>query len=321
MGPSQRSWHDILIPVYDLSNHGNGRLHNTDCDQIEGAKWIQVRAKGTIQEGDEVRNSYNVYPDSGDLYDWYATNELFRDYGFVQAFPQRWVFHLTTVAFELDVDEGGELRVSWLHERPDGDGLRFAAQSFEQLVRFGQNHLESRPSKMPKNEWSALKSFHDALVVALTAALSAAKDSKTCVIAERNCPQYMFDDLEEEPHPVERDRYIYTCDADKTHKLTGYVKLDSITSQYQHLVFEYNPVSLNTIFVLDGIIQQTTDFRPVSKLAWCPQGKYPGGHTHIGCVIRMVAALSRSVCPLCSSIHRQSKARLVDRRRRLDVAS
>jgi hypothetical protein len=54
----QRADEDILIPVYDLYNHDNGKL-NTKCERTHG-EYHQTWADKTIEAGEQIYNSYNL---------------------------------------------------------------------------------------------------------------------------------------------------------------------------------------------------------------------------------------------------------------------
>lgn len=66
-----------MIPVYDLMNHHNGEL-NTVIQICEDG--LVVESSRVIQGGEEIFNSYGFEP----------TSNLFRDYGFVESWPQSW---------------------------------------------------------------------------------------------------------------------------------------------------------------------------------------------------------------------------------------
>jgi hypothetical protein len=58
----QRSWDDVLIPLYDAMSHGNGHWLNTECDEVQRAEWIEIRASRFIGKDEELFCSYTQYP-------------------------------------------------------------------------------------------------------------------------------------------------------------------------------------------------------------------------------------------------------------------
>jgi spermidine synthase len=54
----------------------------------------------------------------------------------------------------------------------------------------------------------------------------------------------------------------WQCDTEQFYDWSGYFTLDIVKSKYQTIVFEHNPTTKDTAFSLDGIVQQTSSFRP-----------------------------------------------------------
>merc|ERR1712218_262310 len=69
-----------LIPVYDLLNHHNGQINIRIKGNDHG---VALLASGHIQAGEQL---YNTFEGSG-------TPEIFRDYAFVEQWPQFWHWH------------------------------------------------------------------------------------------------------------------------------------------------------------------------------------------------------------------------------------
>jgi hypothetical protein len=95
----QRADDDILIPAYDAYNHRNNDKHN-------GVEYMNAHAKTTrnkhhqtfalrdISKGEQIFISYNQCPQCGGRADYgFGTAEMYREYGFVEWFPQRWCVH------------------------------------------------------------------------------------------------------------------------------------------------------------------------------------------------------------------------------------
>ena len=118
----QRSWDDILVPVLDMMNHRNSgrhtQWHNVDSTSIhdETRDKIRVFARRDIEAGEQLYLSYNECADCHDIALQYGLQDIFRDYGFVEQYPQRWMFHevnfvrrLEHVVFEIDTKDGSQL--------------------------------------------------------------------------------------------------------------------------------------------------------------------------------------------------------------------
>ena len=133
----QRGLYDTyLVPTLDWYTHRNGNFYNIQTE-FENGDYIALKARRPIQAGEPLHNSYDMCDECNEealesgygtagkrrhLCSWFActtTNlphsspilsrdisalEIFRDYGIVEQFPQRWTFHPNAVV--LNTDEG-----------------------------------------------------------------------------------------------------------------------------------------------------------------------------------------------------------------------
>jgi hypothetical protein len=196
-----------------------------------------------------------------------------KDFGFVEQYPQRWHFldgSVETLAFEIDndewKDENESLRVSWLREVPAAEEVEFASVMLEHLEEFAEQ-LDAAEAAVPERELNTIKEYHNALTVALEAAIDAFDYDDTCVFAdEGGCPDvfYSYDQLQVEEGPlVYDDSETFTCDLRKTQldDMVEYEKVDELYSHYQKLLFEVHPETRDACFQLDRALQQCTSYR------------------------------------------------------------
>jgi hypothetical protein len=239
----QRSWDDIIIPVYDILSHGNGRLLNTDVDEIFNTGDIRVRTNRDIQPGEELFCSYNNYPGDEDLAQKYGTPEIFRDFGFIERYPQRWIFdRKKSLSFELDQDESGAFLVKWLDDEPSDYAMEQLENMLEYLEEFTAEKLTTRNETVPDREWAAIKEYSAALNIALHAAIDANEERiDSCIISMNGCPENWFDDLAEDIQPLEvSGNLVRTCSALPYESMGSYIPFDSTTSLYGILTAAYN---------------------------------------------------------------------------------
>lgn len=116
--------------------------------------------------------SYNFCNDCGGRADYYGSFEILRDYGFVEAFPQRWIFH-DDLGFDIDEVRGMDgsvsgVEVKWFHGEPNEQNLHFLGVHLRRLKDLEETHLKSIDENVPKNEFSVITQFHQALIVAIT---------------------------------------------------------------------------------------------------------------------------------------------------------
>jgi hypothetical protein len=104
-----------MIPVTDRYNSRGGdyvgayfskEANRSDTFAVEVSAWRD------LEPGEQIYTHYD--------YDQTGTPELLRDYGFVEVYPQRYIFHEQRIAFIVDVDDDEEnLEVYWLHRIRD----------------------------------------------------------------------------------------------------------------------------------------------------------------------------------------------------------
>ncbi len=75
----QRSWDNLLLPVYDMMSHRNGHWLNTDSDEVHTGENVRVFASRDIQPGEEIYTSYNLCRDCEARYLSYGSPEILRD--------------------------------------------------------------------------------------------------------------------------------------------------------------------------------------------------------------------------------------------------
>ena len=122
-----------------------------------------------ISAGEHLFNSYNHCNICTDYYDWFGSPELFKAYGFVEQYPQRWLFDLARMKFDLDIDSTGIEVVSWLVP-PSARGIEMLRKELKRLDEYSSKY-RAMDVEMPKNEWSLLWEYFDALHNALYRAI------------------------------------------------------------------------------------------------------------------------------------------------------
>jgi len=104
----QRGFDTQLIPIWDMVNHDNNRL-NLDSNSIHDEEGFKVWTSEVIPEGEELFASHNFCFDcledgSGD--NW-GLPGIFRDFGFVEDYPQYWPFQDQYVYAHIEKEEEG----------------------------------------------------------------------------------------------------------------------------------------------------------------------------------------------------------------------
>jgi len=207
----QRSWDDVLIPIYDMMSHRNGKWHNTFSNSVHGDSNVVVKAKRAILAGEELYTSYNMCTDCGARKHNYGTPEILRDYGFIEQYPQRWIFPDGGIGFEINEHEegSGDLTLSWIGQKPsvqDYDGLKDVQEGMKTfattvldalLLNSGAVQREDGKSDViPPNEIATIRQFHEAITTAVDLAMkitytddeacSSTTNEDVCVVRHRD---------------------------------------------------------------------------------------------------------------------------------------
>jgi len=240
---------ETLIPLYDMMRHRNGHWLNTIDNSIQGAikngNSVKVRASRDIQKGEEIYRSYNFCSDCGKMAETYGTFEILRDHGFVESFPQRWIFN-DELAFEIDeVMNGSDLSFKWLTNEPDNEGKIFLHEHLERLEELAETKLKFASEEIPKNELDTIVQFQEALTVALTHVPK---------------PAFSYDKLQEKEDTLPYEEH--PCDTQKSMAFDEYIDIDQVKSHYQTQKYYWDPKNKDTCFNLDEIVQICGNYRP-----------------------------------------------------------
>eukprot|EP00934_Nitzschia_sp_Nitz4_P001776 Nitzschia sp. Nitz4//scaffold98_size77359//48279//52296//NITZ4_005551-RA/size77359-processed-gene-0.18-mRNA-1//1//CDS//3329560766//1776//frame0 len=197
---------DIMIPGYDFYNHRNGGWNNVEAETVYQMSHETYAIKD-IQPGEQIYLSYNQCLQCGGRILGYGTAEMFRDYGFVEVYPQRWHYLDEKVLFDIDEGEDGNHTLTWVQSKPV-DSLAVQAKRFfyDHLLRlerlwvldYEQGNTTLR-EKIPPREWDMAWHFYSAMVTGMRLAyesLDESDDSSLTTMYEKPEPSVI--DLEYE---------------------------------------------------------------------------------------------------------------------------
>ena len=276
----QRAWDHLLIPVYDMMNHRNGESMNTMSNNARDGDPVKVQANRDIKAGEEIYTTYNMCDDCEERYTRYGTPEILRDHGFVEQYPQSWIFPSIDVAFRIDEvmdDEEnatGEFKVSeWIEggEVDDEESVEALKDLLEEVVERKELLLDARDNKVPDNEWNIITAYANAMELAINVALDNADiedfeciENGTCKIASLK----RYADLDNSEDVVSDLTGLTwpTCDVDALMEQFDddgiFDLLEEVKSPYQHLSFMMRPDNKETCFDIDNTIQICDSYRP-----------------------------------------------------------
>lgn len=269
----QRSWDDILVPFYDMLSHRNGHWLNTKSNGVHGTQPIIVQANRRIEAGEEIYGSYNMCEDCSSRVNTYGTGEILRDYGFVEQFPQSWIFHDLEIGFRVDIEEDPDaedgsqyILTEWIEREPSQRDI----DALEAKLKYVNEQLETMDrdahSDVPQNEWDVIQEYLNSMKIGLVAALEW-EDADSCI--ETGTCEFSLDrykNLDETYHTTIESGYMdASCDLSAHFEIFEngtMVPLESFKSQYQQINFLWNPNDRGTCMDLDDTVQICDHYRP-----------------------------------------------------------
>ncbi|GFH43687.1 hypothetical protein CTEN210_00160 [Chaetoceros tenuissimus] len=183
----QRSFDAAMIPLWDMVNHDNGRI-NTKNTSIYSKKGIEVMASRVIDEGEEIFASYDLCLDCFDVEDYWGTQEVLKDFGFVEPYPHRWIeYNNGKTIWYLIMEVDGELKVAF--DTVDEDGFGVPDKEDVEILKKELKRLESmeselqrkRNSSIPDYQWDTIVKFFHAKKMGLSMAIEAASGNAAYV--------------------------------------------------------------------------------------------------------------------------------------------
>eukprot|EP00533_Pseudo-nitzschia_delicatissima_P009700 CAMPEP_0116103254 /NCGR_PEP_ID=MMETSP0327-20121206/13784_1 /TAXON_ID=44447 /ORGANISM="Pseudo-nitzschia delicatissima, Strain B596" /LENGTH=1264 /DNA_ID=CAMNT_0003595347 /DNA_START=128 /DNA_END=3922 /DNA_ORIENTATION=- len=267
---------DLLVPVYDMYNHRNGKYYNTKMEPTRGVGY-KITARKNIQPGDQVYNSYNLCDTCGGRKDGYGTPEIFRDYGFIEEFPQRWNFEEQELMYDLYEKKAGEIHVAWrpkkLTEEEDiKESKEFFMLELRRLMKLRKviwrlNFKDGKPS-IKESEWNSIWEFHDATVNSMTHAYNdlVEDESEKLPIDKESCTSdgvcgfNYFDDLEWRQDATKYNRQ--TCHNQEVMTFPDYWMMEGLKTHYQQLNFAFRASDGDICMDLEDTVQICSSYRP-----------------------------------------------------------
>jgi len=256
----QRGWDSAMIPLYDMMGHRNGEYLNTESNTVHDlSKNAKIRALRDIEAGWELYGSYNMCKDCGGRKDTYGTQDILRDYGFVELYPQRWIFD--EVSFEINEIDNDELEVTWIKEI-DIVGLNYLQELDKAMKEASESTLKNVNGNIPSNELDTILQYHKSLSLAVSLALEASLEDDECSEDDETCEVSMkrYGDLTKDTE--ETDMQVEICDNEHFFQFEDYDDVEAIQSAYQLISTVVRQKDKDTCFDLDDTVQICSSYRP-----------------------------------------------------------
>lgn len=270
---------DLLVPVYDMYNHRNGKYYNTHMKVVRGEHY-QVTARRDIEAGEQIYNSYNMCDNCGGRQDGYGTPEIFRDYGFVEEFPQRWNFEDYDFLFDLfesEVEEGA-IAVIWdpedepANDEDKKEKKKVILKELKRLVKkrsqIWKSDFVNGKSSINENEWNSIWEYQGAMVNALSLAFNSITDDpseqlpigKDTCNSDGICGINYFDELLREEDEISYNQQM--CDNSEIMMFPDYFMLEGMKTHYQVLNFAFREEDGDICMDLEDTVQICSTYRP-----------------------------------------------------------
>lgn len=271
----QRSADEVFVPIFDMIRHSNGKELNTRNGPVRQGQSVKARSSRVIQAGEELHTSFNFCADCEDRLNDFGTPELLREYGFVEDYPQKWVFQEQQVSFNLaravgeDGNETDELKLTWNDgDEPVLEDVIFFRQQLQRLKDLAETELVFPNPSIPQQEWEIILKYYDALTNALTLAIKASGmdiDKDSCLdLSSDSCDvdfAYRYEHIQTEAETWGDERPA-TCDCKREFVFNSWETIDIVESRYQGVTFSINPQFDDMCFDLDNTVQICSSYRP-----------------------------------------------------------
>jgi hypothetical protein len=252
---------DNLVPIYDMINHSNDpkKINIAKTAEIDTGKGFGVKATRAMKSEEEIVYSYGfgnpTYDyDLGFTYYGIGTQELFRDYGFVEPYPQRWHFGAHGVDFAIREGQDKQLELVWLTGRtPDDDAVYFFKQEFRQFSIFLDNISSWQTFDVPAKELKLIREFLSAYLMAIKMAVE-----YTAVNRETNESEYSVQEETVIINDLDSRLFQqYQCNTLIQRVFDGdFETIETLRSAYQRITYYKDPQNDDVCLYLDDVYQQ-----------------------------------------------------------------
>jgi hypothetical protein len=274
-----RSRENALAPIYDIIQHSNDKAKinvavangqnvsglagiHRDGQKILTEEGFGVNALQNLNPGNELLHSFGgrkheYLHDYGYMDFGLGMNDLLRDYGLVDTYPQRWYFSAHEIDIEIHLlhqeNEGDEpnLELRWLlPSRPNDEFLSDYGKILEEYLE-RRDMLSDAPDvhEIPEYEfytiWEYIQSYITALDLLIHEGNKDRQGESDYITQEE---MSIIDNIDKE--------YFQTYQCNTLYYLENHDPLDFIQSSYQQVDFYFNNKTMDTCLYLDDVYQQ-----------------------------------------------------------------
>jgi hypothetical protein len=151
-----------------MVNHDVMERLNVETNTLRSPEGLVVKTTQVIHAGEEILYTYNYCTDCFNMGDVWGTPGIYRDFGFLEGYPQVWPFLDQHLYVRIERMNDGTLQASFYktHE-PNAEDLLFFSTQLARLQRIDiQKEIESLTSTL---EIDMIRQFYESLKGALDA--------------------------------------------------------------------------------------------------------------------------------------------------------
>jgi hypothetical protein len=158
-----------------MVNHDVLERLNVETNPLRSPEGLVVKATKAIHAGEEILYTYNYCTDCFDMGDVWGTPGMYRDFGFLEDYPQTWPFLDQDIYARVDKEEDGTLTASF--EEGEGPAAGHVAFFATQLSRLQEMDIQSEVKSLTSSlEIFMIQQLYDSMKGALTAIVKAIED-------------------------------------------------------------------------------------------------------------------------------------------------
>jgi len=155
-----------------MVNHDVPERLNVETNPLRSPEGLVVKTTKAINAGDEILYTYNYCTDCYDMGDIWGTPGMYRDFGFLEDYPQYWPFQDQDVYVRIEQQSDGRLQAKFdQDDEPEAEDIIFFKAQLARLQGIDiQTEVKSLTSSL---ERYMTQRFYDSLNGALSAIIEA----------------------------------------------------------------------------------------------------------------------------------------------------
>lgn len=274
-----RRRNDLLVPIYDMISHSNdpNKINIITISDSHPGTSFGVEAALDLSSGEEIQHSYGLGTPA--FNHWFGfvdygmgTVDMFRDFGFVEPYPQRWYYAEHSLDFAIREVSPNEitnaatdkpnLEIVWLSDNiPDDDAMYTMDRQLDELDEIKEDILAwatpgSQSTLLNSASPYEIKSLYNFILAYITSVEMVVEASDKLRGEDKS--EYA---VQEETITLENvDNHLfqlYQCNTMIQKVFDGeFERIETLQSTYQKIDYYKDPLTNDRCLYLDNVYQQ-----------------------------------------------------------------